>query len=94
MKQPWWYYWRLIRFVPWIYAINLSAIIAVFLLELVPGLIARAFFDSLSGQAAAGLGLWSLVALLVGVSAARVGCTLILPATNTTFCFTAGALLR
>ena len=94
MKPTWWYYWRLIRFVPWIYAINLAAIIGVFLLELAPGLIARQFFDTLSGQATAEIGLWTLMALLVGAAAARVGCTIVLPATNTTFCFTAGALLR
>jgi ATP-binding cassette, subfamily B, bacterial len=94
MKQPWWYYWRLMRFVPWIYTINLLAIIGVFLLELVPGLIARWFFDSLSGAAPAGLDLWSLVALLIASAAARVGCTMVLPASNTTFVYTAGALLR
>jgi ATP-binding cassette subfamily B protein len=92
--KTWWYYWRLMRYVPWIYAINLAAIIVVFLLEMAPGLIAREFFNRLSGAAHIGLGLWELVALLIASAVARIMFLLLLPATNTTFVFTAGALLR
>src|SRR5687768_5440705 len=92
--KTWWYYWRLMRYVPWIYTINLAAIIVVFLLEMAPGLIAREFFNRLSGAAHIGLGLWELVALLVASAVARIMFLLLLPATNTTFVFTAGALLR
>jgi ATP-binding cassette subfamily B protein len=94
MRPTWWYYWRLIRFLPGIYTINLLGIVGVFLMELAPGLIAREFFNSLSGQAQAGLGLWTLVALLIGAALARVGFVMLLPMTNTTFVFTSGALLR
>ncbi|HNP85572.1 MAG TPA: ABC transporter ATP-binding protein [Kouleothrix sp.] len=93
-RPAWWFYWRLIRFVPWIYALNLSAIIAVLLLDLAPGLLAREFFNTLSGQARAGLDLWTLTALLVMTGVGQVLFLLVLPMTNTTFVFTAGALLR
>ncbi len=94
MKPAWWFYWRLIRFVPWIYAINLAAIIVVLLLELAPGLLIREFFDTLSGQARTGLGVPALAALLVGVALARMATLYLLPATNTTFKYTAGGLIR
>lgn len=93
-RPAWWFYWRLIRFVPWIYALNLSAIIAVLMLDLAPGLLAREFFNTLSGQARAGLDLWTLTALLVMTGVGQVLFLLVLPMTNTTFVFTAGALLR
>jgi ATP-binding cassette, subfamily B, bacterial len=92
--KTWRYYWRLVRYVPWSYTLNLSAIVVVLLLEMAPGLIAREFFNALSGAASAGLSLWTLVALLVASAVARIAFLLVLPATNTTFVFTAGALLR
>ncbi|HEV7216605.1 MAG TPA: hypothetical protein VGP33_15960, partial [Chloroflexota bacterium] len=60
---------RLIRYRPGLYA--LSALLASFLgylLPLAPGAIIRSFLDQLSGNAAAGLNLWSLVALLVATT--------------------------
>ncbi|MFL5806457.1 MAG: ABC transporter ATP-binding protein [Roseiflexaceae bacterium] len=92
--KTWRYYWRLVRYVPWIYTLNLAAIVVVLLLEMAPGLIAREFFNALSGAASAGLSLWTLVALLIVSAVARMAFLLVLPATNTTFVFTAGALLR
>jgi ATP-binding cassette, subfamily B, bacterial len=92
--KTWRYYWRLVRYVPWIYTFNLAAIVVVLLLEMAPGLIAREFFNALSGAASAGLSLWTLVALLIGSAVARIAFLLVLPATNSTFVFTAGALLR
>jgi ATP-binding cassette subfamily B protein len=92
--KTWQYYWRLVRYVPWLYTLNLAAIIVVLLLEMAPGLIAREFFNALSGAAHIGLGLWELVALLVGSAVARIAFLLVLPATNSSLVFTAGALLR
>ncbi len=48
--KTWQFYWRLVRYVPWAYAINLAAIVVVFLFEMAPGLIAREFFNRLSGR--------------------------------------------
>jgi ATP-binding cassette, subfamily B, bacterial len=92
--RTWQYYWRLVRYMPWIYLFNLGAIVVVLVLEMAPGLIAREFFNALSGAAGVGLGLWELVALLIGSAVARIAFLMVLPATNTTFVFTVGALLR
>ena len=64
---------RLARYRPLIYLTSgLTASIMFYLFPLVPGLIVRGIFDQLSGSAAAGLSIWGLVALLAGVSVARV----------------------
>lgn len=64
---------RLARYRPLIYLTSgLTASIMFYLFPLVPGLIVRDIFDQLSGSAAAGLNIWGLVALLAGVSVARV----------------------
>ena len=94
MRPAWWYFWRLIRFAPAVYTANLLAIAAVLLLDLVPGLIAREFFNTLSGQEPSQLGIGTLAALLAMNGLAQVVVLLGLPATNTTFVYTTGALLR
>ena len=63
--------WALIRFRPWPFAANLIFGLAFFLLELLPGLISRRFFDELTGSAPATLGISTLLALFVGVHLAR-----------------------
>ena len=69
--------WRVIlaaiRYRPRLFLTNLIAVLATFLLFQVPGLLLRRFFDLLSGDAQAGIGLWSIVALLV---ASQVGRTI------------------
>ncbi|MBA3946235.1 MAG: ABC transporter ATP-binding protein [Herpetosiphonaceae bacterium] len=92
--KTWRFYLQLIRFVPLMYTINLACIIAVLVLEMVPGLLAREFFNGLSGGAPVRLGLSAIIVVLVVSAFTRVILTFGLPATNTTFVFTAGALLR
>ena len=71
--KPWQYILRLARFRPWLYLLSgLLASTMFYLFPLVPGLIARQFFDTLSGAAPARIGLWGLIALLVGTGIARV----------------------
>jgi len=90
--------WRfllaLLRFRPWLYGLNLLAIIAALLLAMVPGLLAREFFNLLTGAAPASVGLWELVALLVmaslGSFLASYGCGF----TNIPFMYEVGGLLR
>ena len=45
--------------------------LAVFATVLLPGLIAREIFDTLSGHATAGINIWTLIALRVGAEVAR-----------------------
>ncbi len=60
--------WRLIRYRPWLYLLNIGAWVTISLAELLPGLLAKAFFDALSGAAPFGLNVWTIVAL-VGAAA-------------------------
>jgi ATP-binding cassette subfamily B protein len=80
--------------MPIIYALNLSGIVGAFLLEMVPGLLSREFFNKLSGAGDAGLNIETLIALTFAGALGRMGCYLVLPLTNTTFVYTCGALMR
>ena len=55
----WWFVWRLICYRPGIWlASSYGIIMAAYLVPLLPGLIIRAFFDALTGEAPAGIGVW------------------------------------
>ncbi len=47
--------------------------VGFFTLVLAPGLITRSIFDALSGRAPAGVNVWSLIALVVGLEVGRFG---------------------
>lgn len=64
--------WKLIRYRPWLYAADIAAWIVILLLELGVGYVAKLFFDSLAGASPAGLTMWSILALVLGVGMARV----------------------
>ena len=61
--KTWRYYWRLLRFQPVMYLINLVGIVGGFLLEMVPGLLSREYFNLLSGAAPARFDLVGLIVL-------------------------------
>jgi ATP-binding cassette subfamily B protein len=92
--KTWWYYWRLLRFQPLMYSINLFGIVGAFLLEMVPGLLSREYFNLLSGAAPARFDVPTLIALLAAAALGRTLFYFLLPMTNTTFVYTCGALLR
>jgi len=64
--------WQLIRYRPGLYAGNLCAWIAIMLLELGAGYVAKLFFDAITGAAPAGLTVWSIVALVLAAGMARI----------------------
>ncbi len=70
--------WQIVRYQPWVFAGHSLAVILAFLSRIVPGLVARAVFDTISGAArppagmAAQTYLWSLVGMYVGVEIARL----------------------
>lgn len=64
--------WTLARYRPWLYLLNFVVWTAFYTLPLASGLIIKAFFDTLSGDQTAGLGVWTLIALLAGANVARV----------------------
>src|SRR5215210_2703065 len=92
--KTWQFYLRLFSFQPLMYTINLIGIVGAFLLEMLPGLLAREFFNMLSGAAAVRFGLVTLIALLFAGALGRMFFYILLPMTNTTFVYTCGALLR
>jgi ATP-binding cassette subfamily B protein len=91
--KTWQFMLHLVRYRPWFYLLNLGSIIMVLLLEQVPGLAGRAYFDLLSGEAAAS-GLGVIIAALLFAELGRVvfsyGCGL----TNLPFMFSLAALMR
>jgi len=60
----------------------------------IPGLIEKAIFDTITGDAPARLGLWSLVALYASVEVARLATSYGRTWADVTFRYTTGALLR
>jgi ATP-binding cassette subfamily B protein len=67
----WRHVWGLARSLPGPFTRSWLIYFAVFAAVLVPGLIARVIFDTLSGHARAGLNIWTLIALRVAVEVAR-----------------------
>jgi ABC-type multidrug transport system fused ATPase/permease subunit len=69
--------WRhafgIIRAHPGSFLFSLAFYIVFYVLALAPGLINRAVFDILSGHGSAGLNIWSLVGLMVGLEFGRFG---------------------
>jgi len=70
--NSWYYGWRLTRVRPWLYALSFGLWLGFYSLPLVFGLVASAIFDTLTGSAPAQIGLWGLLALLVGSNFARL----------------------
>ena len=63
---------RAIRFRPWHWAMDTGAVLLVRVFwQLVPGLILRAFFNLLTGEADASFGIWAVVAWLVATEVGR-----------------------
>ncbi|HEY3888186.1 MAG TPA: ABC transporter ATP-binding protein [Caulobacteraceae bacterium] len=71
--SAWRHAFGIIRAHPRSFLSSLAFYIAFYLLALAPGLINRAIFDSLSGRAPAGVNIWSLVGLMVGLEFGRFG---------------------
>jgi ATP-binding cassette subfamily B protein len=92
--KTWRYLIHLLRYRPGLYGLNLLSIVAAMLLGMAPGLIAREYFNLLTGDAPAAFGLWTLVALLMmatlGGFLASFGCGF----TNIPFMMEVGGLLR
>jgi ATP-binding cassette subfamily B protein len=63
--KPYQMMWRLIRYRPWRYLLDLVLWILNGLLRLIPGLLAKAFFDTLSGEAPFQPGLTTLIILIL-----------------------------
>jgi ATP-binding cassette subfamily B protein len=70
--STWRVLWRVWTYDPPIFLLNMALWTAFWATPLAVGLVTRAIFDAITGGTTAGVGLWSLLALLVGVAAARI----------------------
>lgn len=86
--------WRLIMYRPFRYFINALAWTLIYLAPIAPGLVTKEFFDALTGDSALGIGIWGIVALLMGAALARVMLIFIGFITDVHFRFRIGMLLR
>ena len=86
--------YRLIRYRPKLWLINLGSMMILVLGWQLPGLITRAFFNLLSGEAAAGVNMWTIVAALFACGLARVIGLYGLPKTNRPFMEISRTLLQ
>src|SRR3712207_5852550 len=64
--------WALIRLRPWAYALYTVCWVLFFVSRVVPGLLQRTLFDTLTGSAPAQVSVWGLLVLLVVVEGGRV----------------------
>ena len=71
-SPAWRFAWQVARYRPWLFAASFSAWVLVYTIPLAAGLATRAFFDALSGEAPAGIGVWALLALAVGAEGWRI----------------------
>jgi len=88
------YMWRLIRYRPGWYTLNAIVWTVIYLMPIVPGLITKEFFDTLTGRSATGFGVWTLIALLLGFALARSASIYVGFITDVNFRFRMGMLLR
>jgi ATP-binding cassette subfamily B protein len=91
--KTWRFLWELIRFRPWLFWINCLGIVLLFVTAMVPGLVARDFFNKLAANAT-DLNLLWLIALLVMSALGRTAFLVVCQATNAPFILTGAALLQ
>ena len=63
---------RLVRYRPWLFLLTCLLWSSVHSVPLIVGLLSRSVFDTLSGSAPAGLGVWSLLGLMAATMSGRV----------------------
>lgn len=64
--------WRMLLYRPALYGVNLALWLVVHVWPILPGLVVREYFDTLTGAGRTGLGVWPLIAVSVGLTLARM----------------------
>jgi ATP-binding cassette subfamily B protein len=64
--------WRMMLYRPWLYLANGIAWTLIHTFPVIPGLIIKEFFDTLTGSSRLDTGVWGLAALMVAVGLARI----------------------
>lgn len=92
--NTWWFVWRLIRYAPGLFLVQSILQIFFLVVRVVPGLIEKAIFDSITGAAPATLSVAALIALYVSIGLARMVAAYGETWAGRTFRYRVGALLR
>ncbi len=92
--KTWPFNWQIIRYRPWPYAVYCFFRVSFFMIQVVPGLIEKGVFDTITGAAPAAVGLWGLIALYISVELVRQATSFGEIWGDVTFRYTVGALLR
>lgn len=92
--NTWWFVWRLIRYAPGLFLVQSTLQIFFLTVQVAPGLIEKAVFDTITGAAPATIGVATLIALYVAVGLARVMAAYGETWAGRTFRYRIGALLR
>jgi len=90
----WRYVARMARYAPWLYLSHAVLWSAMNLSSLLPGLVARSFFDALTGAAQVPVGIAGLLALLVVLAVAQAALWLIAGFVEIVLRFTMSGLVR
>jgi len=86
--------WRLITYSPGTFMIHSVLVVMGFLFQVLPGLIQKQVFDTITGATRAEVNLWLLIALFVGVEVARLAANVSADWFGMSFRLITGALLR
>ncbi len=86
--------WGLIRYQPVVFALHTFFTLLLFAAQVLPGLLEKFIFDTLTERAPVTIGVWALVALVVAVEVARIGVALGSEWYVWTFRYVVGALMR
>lgn len=92
--KTWPFNWRLIQYRPWPYIVFCFFHMSFFIIQVIPGLIEKAVFDTITGAAPVAFGLWGLIALYISVELVRQAASFGEIWGDVTFRYTVGALLR
>jgi len=92
--SAWRVIWSMVRYRPWLWIGNLMAMMVMTAFWQLPGLVMREFFNLLSGDAPARLGIWAIMALLFASQVGRSLGFLGLLKTNVPFFVHTMTLLR
>src|SRR5690242_16332413 len=90
----WRYTLKMARYAPWLYLLHAVGWSVMNLLSLLPGLIARAFFDTLTEKAHLPGGIVGLLGLLSVLAIGRAALWLVAGFVEITFRFTMSGLVR
>jgi ATP-binding cassette, subfamily B, bacterial len=86
--------WNLVKYRPWPYVVYNFFHITFCLLQVIPGLIEKSVFDTITGAAPATIGLWGLIALYASIELARYAISFGEIWSYWTFLYTTGGMVR